>query len=286
MGYVDTLVNGLMVGGLYGLFGLGLAFAFGVMRIVNVAHGEFIVLSAYIGLVLGQLLPINPILLVVLVALIAFALGWILQSALLNRVMGKDPLPPLLLTFGISIILRNLLVERFGANLRTIDVGSVKLAGFDFAGLRIGVLPTIILAVSVALFVVLHLVLRHTAFGRTLRATADDFVIVQLFGVNYRRIYNIAMGLSVGVSAIAGILLAMRSAFTPFSGVDRILLSFEVVIVGGLGSIWGAMMGGFLLGITHLFGLTFDPDSGLLWPHLMFFLILMVLPSGLSQWRR
>ncbi len=286
MDWIATVINGLLIGGLYGLFGLGLAFAFGIMRVVNVAHGEFIVLAAYAGLFLSEAVPMGPVLLVLAVALLAFVLGYLLQIGLINRVMNTDPLPPLLVTFGISIMLRNLMVEGFGADLRTIDVGALKLESFALFGITIGVLPLIILCVAVALFVGLHLVLTRTAFGRVVRATSDDSDIVQLFGISYRHVYGIAMGLAVSVSAVAGMLLGMRTAFTPFSGVDRLLISFEVVIIGGLGSIWGALVGGFLLGVTHLLGLKFDPDGGLLYAHLMFFLILIVMPSGISQWRR
>jgi len=286
MDWIATIINGLLLGGLYGLFGLGLAFAFGIMRIVNVAHGEFIVLAAYIGLFVGEVLPINPFVLVLIIAVLSFGFGYLLQTGLLNRVMDKDPLPPLLVTFGLSIVLRNLMVELFGADLRTINPGPVRLASFEVFGLTIGVLPVIILAVAVALFTILHFTLMRSPFGRIVRATADDAGVVELYGVNYRHVFGLAMGIAVSVSSIAGMLLAMRTAFTPFSGVDRLLISFEVVIIGGLGSIWGTLIGGLILGVAHLVGSKFDPGAGLLYAHLVFFLILIFLPQGLSQWRR
>ena len=283
---LGILVNGLLLGSLYGLFGLGLAFAFGVMRVVNVAHGEFIVLAAYMGLTIAHFLPLGPAPLVLLVAAIAFVLGYALQASLLNRLMSADPLPVLLVTYGLSIILRNLMVEVFGADPRSLDVGALKVAGVDLFGIRMGVLPLILAATSVALFVLLEVGLRTTRFGRVLRATADDAATVRLFGVNHRRVFSVAMGIAVALSAVAGSLLSMRTGFTPFAGVDRLLISFEVVIVGGIGSFWGTLVGGLLLGVAQLIGLRIAPQSGLLFAHLVFFAVLMFLPSGIAGWRK
>jgi branched-chain amino acid transport system permease protein len=286
MDWIETIINGLLIGGLYALFGLGAAFTFGIAKIVNVAHGEFIVLAAYIGVFLTGIVPIHPLLVLPVVALIVFGLGYLFQMTLLNRVIGKDPLPPLLVTFGVSIILRNLMVQLFGANPRSINVGGLRFIGVDILGLRFGVLPLIIFAISTTLFIALHFWLKHARYGRLLRATGDEQEIVQLFGVNYRRVFCVATGLALSMSAAAGMMLAMRTIVTPFAGADRLLIAFEVVIVGGLGSMWGALVGGFMLGVTHLVGLKLDPDSGLLYPHIMFFVILTFLPQGLSGWRR
>jgi branched-chain amino acid transport system permease protein len=256
------------------------------MRIVNVAQGEFIVLSAYIGLELALWIPISPFFFIVPVAAIAFLMGFVLQGGLLNRVLSKDPKPTLLITFGLSIMLRNLMVEVWTANTQSINIGAIKYMGVNLLGLRIGVLPLIILAVAIVLFAGLQLLMNRTWFGRVLRATADDFETVQLFGVNYRRIFSVAMGISLMLSAVAGMLIAVRSSFNPFAGADRLLISFEVVIIGGLGSIWGMMVGGIILGVAQLVSLQYDSNAGLLYAHLVFFLILMVFPSGISGWRQ
>jgi branched-chain amino acid transport system permease protein len=286
MDWIETIVNGLLVGGLYGLFGLGAAFTFGIAKIVNVAHGEFIVLAGFIGVLLVAIIPIHPLLLLPLVLGIVFCIGYLFQALLLNRVVGKDPLPPMLMTFGVSIILKNLMVQIFGATPRSINVGGLRFAGMDVFGLRLGVLPIIIFGIATSLFVALHFWLKYTRFGRVLRATGDDQQIVQLFGVNYRRAFNFATGLALSLSAAAGMMLAMRSTITPFTGGDRLLIAFEVVIVGGLGSMWGALLGGLVLGVTHLIGLKLDPNSGLLYAHIMFFLILTFMPKGISGWRQ
>lgn len=284
MAWLETIVNGLLLGGLYGLFGLGLALVFGVMRVVNLAHGEFIVLSAFGGVYLAALFPqVSPLLLILPVALVAFAVGYVLQATLINRaVRTGEPLTPLLLTFGLAVILRNVMVEVFGADPRALDGGALSRAGFDIFGLRIGWYPLLVLVLAVALFAGLQWLLQRTEFGRIVRATSDQSQIVRLMGIEPNRVYNIVMGLSIAFAAVAGMLLALRTSFTPFSGVERLLVAFEVVILGGLGSFWGALIGGMALGVAQLVGQKFDSNAGALYSHLLFFLVLIVRPTGLA----
>lgn len=286
MDWLETITNGLLIGSLYGLFGLGAAFTFGIARIVNVALGEFIVLAGFVGVFLVSFMPVNPLILLPLVMLILFGVGYVFQAFFLNKVVGKDPLPPMLMTFGASIILKNLMVQLFGATPKSINVGGLRYMSTSLFGMTLGVLPIVIFAISTALFTALHFWLKHARYGRVLRATGDLQQVVQLFGVNYRRAFSVATGIALAMAAAAGMMLAMRSSITPFSGGDRLLIAFEVVIIGGIGSMWGALLGGFVLGVTHLIGLKLDPNSGLLYPHIMFFLILMFLPRGLSGWRK
>lgn len=284
MAWIETLLNGVMLGGLYALFGLGLAVVFGVMRVVNLAHGEFVVLSAYFGAFLSTLFPgVSPLWLIVPVALVAFAVGYGLQATLVNRaVRADDPLTPVLLTFGISVVLRNLMVEFFGADPRAINAGALATAGFDVAGLRIGLYPLLVLVVAVLSFAALQWLLRCTHFGLVVRATSDNRDIVRTQGVKPGRVYNIVMGISLVFAAMAGLLLAMRTSFTPFSGVERLLGAFEVVIIGGLGSFWGALAGGIALGVAQLVGQRIDSNAGALYSHLLFFAILVFRPNGLA----
>ena len=285
--WVETVINGVLYGGLYGLLGVGLALIVGVMRVVNLSHGEFIVLSAFIGVSLSGWLPwLYPLALIVPVALVAFALGFGLQAVLINRVVTRpDPFASILLTFGVAVVMRNLMVEGFGADPRHIPAGELAHASLALGGLSIGVLPILILALSVALFTVLQLVLMHTRFGRIVRATADNRDVVRLMGVNPSRVYNVVMGLSLALASVAGILLAMRSAFTPYSGVERLLVAFEVVVLGGLGTFWGAMAGGIILGVAELVGLRFDPNAGPLYAHLLFLVGVLFRPNGLFRAR-
>jgi len=281
--WIETIVNGVLYGGLYGLLGVGLALIVGVMRVVNLSHGEFIVLSAFIGVSLARVFPgIHPLFLLLPVALIAFALGFLLQSVLVNRVVTRpDPFAAILLTFGVAVVMRNLMVEVYGADPRTLPAGRLAHASVGVGGLSIGVLPILILALSVALFTALQLILRHTRFGRIVRATADNRDVVRLMGVNPGRVYNVVMGLSLALASVAGMLLAMRTAFTPYSGVERLLIAFEVVVLGGLGTFWGAMVGGIVLGIAELVGLRFDPNAGPLYAHLLFLAGVLLRPNGL-----
>jgi branched-chain amino acid transport system permease protein len=283
MAWLETLINGALLGGLYGLLGIGLALVFGTMRVVNIAHGEFMVLSAFFAVMLVSLFPsVHPLLMLIPVVAASFVVGYLYQATIVNRVTkSPDPLAPLLLTFGVSIILRNVMVEIFGADVRSIQLGELSRSSLEFFGLSIGVMPLLTLILAVVLFLLLQSVLKRTKFGRIVRATADRRDIVRLFGVKPDRVYNYVMGLSLALGAIGGVLLAVRSSFTPFSGVERLLIAFEVVVLGGLGSFWGALLGGIALGMAQLVGLKFDPNAGLLYAHLLFFVMLLIRPAGL-----
>ena len=288
MDWLSTVVNGALLGGLYGLFGLSLALVFGVMRVVNLAHGEFIVLGAYTGFFLVASMPqVPPWLMIVPVVLAGYAAGWALQAGVVNRaVRTGDPLTPLMLTFGLSVILRNGMVALFGADSRAVDGGVLTGAGFDLFGLRLGVYPLLVLVLALLLFGGLQWLLRRTEFGRVVRATADAPEVARLMGVAPNRVFCQVMGLSLAFAAGAGFLLAQRTLFTPFSGVERMLVAFEVVIIGGLGSFWGALAGGVALGIARLVGQKIDSNAGSLYAHLLFVLILMVRPQGLAGARK
>ena len=283
MVWVDLLVNGICLGGLYGMLGVGLALVTGVMRIINIAHGEFIVMAALLGVGLSDLFPaLNPLILILPVALVFFLVGWGLQAVLLNRVANApDVLVPILLTFGLSIVLRNLMAAIFGVDVRSLTAGGLARMRVDGFGLSIGVLPLVTLGLAVLFFIALQLLISYSRFGRVVRATADNPDMARLMGVKPSRVYNVVMGLALAFAAIAGMLLAMRGTFTPFSGIQSLLVAFEVVVLGGFGSFWGALIGGLVLGIAQLAGLKFDPNSGLIYVHLVFFLVVLVRPNGL-----
>lgn len=287
MDWLSTLINGLLLGGLYALFGLGLALVFGVMRVVNLAHGEFIVLGAYAGFFLVGWFSSVPVwAMLIPVVLIGYAFGWLMQAALLNRaVRSGNVLTPLMLTFGLSVLLRNGMVEVFGADSRAVDAGALGSASMDLLGLSVGVYPVLMLLLALALFAGLQWVLQHTAFGRTVRATADFPDVVRLMGVKPERVFCQVMGLAAAFAMGAGYLLAQRTLFTPFSGVERMLVAFEVVIIGGLGSFWGAVAGGLVLGVAQLVGQRLDSNAGSLYAHLLFLATLVVRPRGLAGGR-
>jgi branched-chain amino acid transport system permease protein len=272
---IDALVNGLLVGGLYGLFGLGLAFAFGVMRIANIAQGEFIVLAAYLCMSLLAVTHMPPIAAVLIVSLACFAMGWLLQAAVLNRLVGPNPIPAMIVTLGLSIVIRNTLAKIYGTDIHTIEIGPVQDMGFAIAGVSVGVFPLITFAVAAALFLAMHQLMTRTMIGRAFRAAADDYEILETLGFNRRRVYNAAMALAVALSGVAGMLLAMRNTFTPFAGAERLLIAFEVVIIGGLGSLRGSFLAGLALGVVQIAGLRLAPNSGPLFAHLAFFVVLL-----------
>jgi branched-chain amino acid transport system permease protein len=283
MVYVETIINGVLLGGLYGILGLGLALVFGVMRVINVAHGEFIVGAAVVtAMLLGAMPGLNPLVALIPVAATAFVIGYLFQTLLLNTVVRRgDMLAPMLVTFGVSIVIRNLMLALFGSNPMAINAGPLAKASFEVLGVHIGVLPLITLAIAVALFGLLQYAITATTFGKTVRATADNPEIVRLMGVNPKRVYAVVMGIAFTMAAVAGVLLAMRTSFSATSGVDRILIAFEVVVLGGLGSFWGALIAGILLGVVQLLSFQFDANSGLLYAHLLFFLFLILRPNGL-----
>ncbi|HEY1361086.1 MAG TPA: branched-chain amino acid ABC transporter permease [Xanthobacteraceae bacterium] len=282
MQWVNVIVQGVLVGGLYAMFAAGLALIFGVMRLVNIAHGDLIVLAAYVALVVTDTLGIDPLVAIAIVAPVMAAIGYALQRLLLNHTLGDDLLPPLLVTFGLSVIIQNGLLELFTADSRRLKAGGIEVASFPLAeGLWIGVLPLLQFVVAIAVIGALQLLFYRTAFGRAFRATSDDQSVAQLMGLDNRHVFALAMALSLAVIAIAGVFIAVRTNFDPAIGPARLIFGFEAVIIGGLGSMWGTLAGGIILGVAQAVGAQIDPGWQVLAGHLAFLLILAVRPEGL-----
>lgn len=282
MDWVNTIIQGALLGGLYALFAAGLAVMFGVMRIINVAHGDFIVLSAYVALVVVHTLGVHPMASLLLVVPIMFLVGYVLQRGLLNFTVGDDILPPLLVTFGISVIIQNLLLEVFSADTQRLQAGWVETASIEIGSyLNIGWLPLIIFIAAIAVIVFLEFVLYRTELGRAFRSTSDDGETSRLYGVSHQKIFAMATGIALGVASIAGVLLAIRTTFDPTTGPSRLLYAFEVVIIGGLGSLWGTLAGGVILGVSQAIAAGFDPGWEPLAGHVVFLLVLLLRPRGL-----
>jgi len=282
MEWVNTIVQGALVGGLYALFAAGLSLMFGVMRLVNIAHGDLIVLAAYISLMVMQGFGVDPLTSLVLVVPVMAAIGYALQRGLLNRTLGDDLLPPLLVTFGLSIIIQNGLLELFTADSRRLQAGSIEVETFQLAqGVWIGALPMIQFTVALAVIAGLQILFYRTALGRAFRATSDDQPVAQLMGLDTRHVFAMAMALSLAIIAIAGVFLAVRTNFDPAIGPARLIFGFEAVIIGGLGSMWGTLAGGIILGVSQAVGAQIDPGWQLLAGHLVFLVILAVRPQGL-----
>jgi branched-chain amino acid transport system permease protein len=282
MQWLNVIIQGVLVGGLYAMFAAGLALIFGVMRLVNIAHGDLIVLAAYIALLATESLGINPLTALVIVAPVMAAIGYALQRGLLNRTLGDDLLPPLLVTFGLSIIIQNGLLELFTADSRRLAAGDIEVASFPLIeGVSIGVLPLIQFAAAVAVIGGLQVLFYRTALGRAFRATSDDPAVAQLMGLDNRHVFALAMAMSLAVVGVAGVLLAIRTNFDPAIGPARLIFGFEAVIIGGLGSMWGTFAGGIILGVAQAIGAHINPGWQVLAGHLAFLIILALRPEGL-----
>lgn len=282
MQWLNAILQGVLIGGLYAMFAAGLSLIFGVMRLVNIAHGDLIVLAAYVSLVATQTFGMDPLTSLLLVVPVMALIGYGLQRGLLNRTLGDDLLPPLLVTFGLSIIIQNGLLELFTADSRKLQAGAIEIQTFQLVqNLWIGALPLIQFAVAVAVIGGLQLLFYRTALGRALRATSDDQAVAQLMGLDTRHVFAVAMALSLAVIAIAGVFLAVRANFDPAIGPARLIFAFEAVIIGGLGSMWGTLAGGIILGVSQAIGAQIDPGWQLLAGHIVFLAILAVRPQGL-----
>jgi branched-chain amino acid transport system permease protein len=282
IGIADILVQGLLVGGFYALFATGLSLMFGVMRIVNLAHGDIIVLAAFLALPLMQQagLPLGAALLVI-VPLMA-AIGFGLQVLVLNRTLGRDLLPPLLVTFGLSIVIQNALQLVFSADSRKLPIGDAATASLHLLpGLSVGYYPLGVLAIAAAVIGGIQAFLYRTRLGTAMRAASDDPATVRLLGVDNRQIYGIAAALAFAVAGLAGVLMGGYGNFDPPSGPSRLLFGFEAIIIGGLGNLWGTLLGGAVLGIAQGIGAAIDPGLQVLAGHLAFFAILLARPRGL-----
>jgi len=280
--WINVILQGVLIGGLYAMFAAGLALIFGVMRLVNIAHGDLIVLAAYVALLVTQGFGIDPLTSLIVVVPLMAILGYGLQRGLLNFTLGPDILPPLLVTFGLSIIIQNGLLELFTADSRKLLAGAIEIETFKLMpGVWIGVLPLIQFIVAVAVIWGLQMLFYRTALGRAFRATSDDQPVAQLMGLDTRHVFAMAMALSLAVIAIAGVFLAVRANFDPAIGPARLIFGFEAVIIGGLGSMWGTLAGGIILGVSQAIGAQIDPGWQLLAGHIVFLAILAVRPEGL-----
>jgi len=280
--WLDAVIQGVLLGGLYALFAAGLSLIFGVMRLVNLAHGDLIVLAAFVILVVADRLGLDPFVAVLIALPVLFLAGFALQHVLLNRTLGGDLLPPLLVTFGLSIIIQNGLLQIFSADSQRLRIGAIETASIPLGGgIAVGVVPLLTLVSAIVVIVLLNLVFYRTALGRAFRATSDDLEVAQLMGIDHRRIFAVAMGLAFIVITIAALYLGLRANFDPSIGPARLLYAFEAVIIGGLGSFWGTLVGGIVLGLAQTIGAQIDPEWQILAGHLAFLAVLAIRPRGL-----
>ena len=282
MDWVNSIIQGILIGGLYALFAAGLSLIFGVMRLVNIAHGDLIVATAYLAWVIIKATGVHPLVSLIFVLPIAAFIGYWLQIGIFNRVLGKDILPPLLVSFGLSVIIQNGLLATFTVDSHKLNAGVFETSSFEILpGISMGYFPLLMFFTAIAVIIALQYMFYHTSLGRAFRATSDDTEVALLMGLDNRKVYAWAMAICLAVVALAGEFLAIRSNFDPFMGPGRLIFGFEAVIIGGLGNLWGTLIGGVILGVAQGLGAELDPGWQVLAGHLAFLLVLAIRPRGL-----
>jgi branched-chain amino acid transport system permease protein len=280
--WINQLLQGILLGGLYTLFATGLSLSAGVMRFVNIAHGDFIVVGCFLLLVLTTGAGLNPVVATLAILPLAFVVGFALQRFLLQRVVGENVLLVVLVTFGLSIIIENGLLEGFGADPEKVSGGWIETATIGLGhGINIGLFQVVTFVAAVALVAGLDLLLYRSGIGAKIRAVADDVAAADLIGLSSARIYAVAMGISFVTIGIAAGFMSVWTDFDPASGPTRLLIAFEVVVLGGLGSMWGSLVGGIVLGVAQSVGGQFDIAWQMLAGHIVFLVVLAVRPQGL-----
>ncbi|MEQ9813820.1 MAG: branched-chain amino acid ABC transporter permease [Azospirillaceae bacterium] len=282
MDWLNAIVQGILLGGLYAMFATGLSLIFGVMRLVNIAHGDLIVLASFLALAVVEGFALHPLVSLVVVVPAMAAFGYVLQRGMLNFTLGRDILPPLLVTFGLSVIIQNALLETFSADSQRLQAGALETASLTIAeGFSIGVLPLIVFLAAIAIIWGMQTVFYRTALGRAFRATSDDPTTARLMGIDNGHVFALAMAVALAVVAVAGVFLAIRTNFDPSIGPARLLFAFEAVIIGGLGNLWGTLVGGIIIGVAQAIGAQINPGWQLLAGHLAFLVVLVLRPQGL-----
>jgi branched-chain amino acid transport system permease protein len=282
MVWINALIQGLLLGGLYALLAAGLSLMFGVMRIVNLAHGSLAVLAAYLGLVIVDATGVSPWLAILGVVPIMAVVGYALQWGIFNRTLSQGGLAPLLAAFGLSVVITQLLQAKFTADSQSLPTGSLAIASIRITGdISIGVLPLITCAVGILVIVVLQRFVASAPLGRAMRAASDDPDTVKLMGIDNRQVYALSTAMALATVGLAGMFLGMRGNFDPYYGGAMLIFAFEAVIIGGLGSLFGTLAGGLVLGVAQAVGSQINPSYGVLVGHLVFLAILAFRPTGL-----
>jgi branched-chain amino acid transport system permease protein len=284
MSFINAAIHGTLLGGLYALFACGLSLLFGTMRIINLSHGDMAVVAAYVALGAIAVTGVPPLAAFVIVVPVFAVVGYVLQRTLLQASLARGLFTTLLVTFGLSVVIQNLMLELLSADSHSINVGAFGSASFALTDqLSIAWVSLLTFAVAVVVLLGLQLFLSRSSTGRLIRAVADDREAAQLAGANDRHIFGIAAGIAFATLALAGLAFGMYSSFAPSAGSSWLLFAFEAVVIGGIGSIWGTLVGGILLGVAQTVGAQIDSGLGILAGHLVFLAVLAVRPEGLTR---
>ena len=279
---LQCIVTGILLGGLYSMIGIGMSLVFGIMKLTNLAHGDLMILGTYITLVMTVKAGIPLIGATVISVLVMCVLGFVIQNFLVNKVMDKGEAPALLVTFGVSIFLANLMLKIFGADNQSIPntLASKNVITTDVLSISASYLTSFIIAVVI--IIALSVVMQKTNFGRSIRATSDDAMAAELMGVNTKLAYAAAMVICMGITAIAGTLVGSTFVFFPSSGTQYLIIAFGVVVIGGMGSLIGTLAGGIVLGLAQLLGgHFFGSGVQMLIAYIVLLVILALRPNGL-----
>ena len=282
MTWVNAVLQGILLGGLYALFACGLSLLFGVMRIINLAHGDLALLGAFMCVAITDNLGMSPFASLLILLPGAALLGVVLQLTMFERSLRGGELAPLLATFGLSVVIGNLLLEVFSSDTRSLSAGALETSSWQINDqVSISALGATIFGVAVLELGGLQLFLTRARLGRWMRATADDPVTAELVGIDARAVYALASAIAIATAALAGVFFGMRSSFDPSLGPAQLIFAFEAVVIGGIGSLWGTLVGGIILGVAQTVGAQIDPSWSILSGHIVFLVVLAFRPSGI-----
>jgi branched-chain amino acid transport system permease protein len=281
MTWVNDILQGIFLGGAYALTAVGLSLMFGVMRMVNLAHGDLAVCGTYLATTVMAAFGVPLWAALLIMVPLAFLLGMVLQLSLFGRALRSGTTAPLLVTFGLSVIIENLLLQTYSANTRGVPAGRLDVAAVHLGGLVLPWLAMLKLILALVVIGGLSVLLRYTAWGRRVRATSDDQAIARLQGIRVQPLFASVTGIAIAAAALAGTLNAVTTGVYPALGALTLIFAFEAVIIGGLGSLWGTLLGGMVLGITQVVVSQVSVPYAILASQLLFLVVLAVRPQGL-----
>ncbi len=280
--YAQPILNGVLLGGLYAIIAIGMSTMFGIVKLVNLAHGDLMILGSFFALTTIAWTGVNPFWSLVVVVPAMYFVGYFVQGFLLNRVLGKEMEPPLLVAFGVSIIVQNLMLMIYTPDARSLKTGLAVLTIPLTRYLNIPVMYLLDFLIGLAVIGILYYFFQKTYMGRAIRAASDDEVAARLMGVNTKNIYARAMGIAMMTAGVAGVLLGMTFTFYPHTGPQYLIIAFGVVVIGGLGSMKGTLAGGLILAVSQLLGAQFfGPGFQLFCGYVVLLVVLALRPQGI-----
>lgn len=278
---MNELINGILLGGLYAAVSLGMTLVFGVMRLVNLAHGEWVIGAAYFSSVITSRLGLDPLTSLVITIPVVMVVGYVIQRSILNQLLLRGSEPPLVATFGIGIVAQAVFTLIFTGNVKSLDAGWAS-TGVSIFGETVRTAFVICFGVGVFLVVLLQIGLTRTSFGASLRAASEDPEAAESIGINVRHVYALTMAIAAAISAVAGVLIGTTFSVTPLTGLNWLVVSFTVAVLGGLGSPIGALVGGLVTGLVQTYtGALLGANYNNLVVYGLLVVALVLLPRGI-----